>query len=130
MSNRSHSIDEVVEELRIAIESQDLAAFSDLLDPNVTWGAPGASSPTCRSKSQVLTWYERGQSSGASARVIEVVTEGDRVLVGLIVSGVKSARDEGGHTERWQVFTLRDGHIADIVGFDQRIEAAAWLGVG
>ena len=127
MSNHSDSIDEVVAELRVAIESKDLAAFSDLLAPDVTWGPPGAKTPTCRNKNQVLTWYGRGSSSGASAKVTEVVAAGNRVLVGLNVRGVQRAKEAGGHTARWQVFTVRDGRIVDIVGFEQRSDAVAWL---
>ncbi len=127
VSERPKSIDEVAEILRIALESADLAAFSDLLAPDVTWGPPGANSPTCQSKNQVLTWYEQGRSSGARAKVREVAIMGNRVLVGLLVRRTKSARDKGGEAERWQVFTTSDGRIVDIVGFDHRNEAVEWL---
>jgi ketosteroid isomerase-like protein len=127
VSSVSESIEKVAVELRIALESGDLASFSDLLAPNVTWGPPDAKSPTCQSKQQVLTWYERGRASGASTRVSEVVIVGNRVLVGLLVRGIARAREAGGQAARWQVFTMSDGLIVDIVGFDQKSEAVAWM---
>jgi hypothetical protein len=123
----SESIDKAAGELRIALEAADLTAFSDLLAPNVTWGPPGANSPTCQSKNEVLSWYERGKSSGASAKVSEIVIVGNRVLVGLVVRGVPRAREEGGQAARWQIFTMSDGLIVDIVGFEKKSEAVAWL---
>jgi hypothetical protein len=127
LSKNPEPIDKTAGQLRIALESADLAAFSDLLAPNVTFGPPGADTPTCQNKNQVLTWYERGKSSGATAKVSEVMTVGNRVLVGLVVRGVQRSREEGGQAPRWQVFTISEGHIVDIVGFDQKSEAVAWL---
>jgi hypothetical protein len=127
VSKNSISIEKVAEELRIALESADLAAFSNMLAPDVTWGPPGANSPTCQSKNQVLTWYERGRSSGASAKVCEITIVENRVLVGLLVRGLQQARDEGDEAERWQVFTTSGGRIVDIVGFDRKSEAVEWL---
>lgn len=119
-------MDKAARELRIALETADLGAFADSLSPNVPWGPPGAKTPTCQSKNQVQTWYERGRSSGASAKVSEVVVAGNRVQVGLLISAPR-AREEGGRAARWQVYTLSDGLIVDIVGFDQKSAAVSWL---
>ena len=35
----------------------------------------------------------------------------------------------GRGVDRWQVLTLRDGMVADILGFDNRAEAAAAAGL-
>jgi ketosteroid isomerase-like protein len=127
MHDHSESIDKAARELRVALETADLAAFGDLLAPNVTWGGPGANPPTCQNKNQVLTWYERRNSSGASATVSELLISGNRVLVGLVVRGMTRAREAGGQIERWQVFTMSEGRIVDIVGFEQKSEAVTWL---
>jgi hypothetical protein len=42
--------------VRIALESADLAAFADLLHPDVQWGPPGDPAPPCRNRDQVLAW--------------------------------------------------------------------------
>jgi hypothetical protein len=60
--------------------------------------------------------------------VSEVVVLGNRVLVGLVVVGTRSAAESGGQAARWQVLTVRDGLAVDIVGFDQRTEAIAHAG--
>jgi hypothetical protein len=52
---------------------------------------------------------------------------GNRVLVRLLVRGIERAQGEADQAERWQVFTMSDGRIIDIVGFDQKSEAVAWL---
>jgi hypothetical protein len=58
-------MDEMAGQVRRAMASQDLAAFSELLDADVTWGAPGARNPSCKNRQQVLAWYQPG-SAGAS----------------------------------------------------------------
>jgi hypothetical protein len=61
----------------------DASAFADLLDPNVTWGAPGARNLTCKNRNQVLNWYHRAQESGVQGNVLDVEVLGDRMLVSL-----------------------------------------------
>ena len=69
--------------IRDALDAADLAAFSDLLSPDVHWGAPGDPNPTCRNRDQVLKWYEKGRASGRRGTVTEVSVHGNAVLVGL-----------------------------------------------
>jgi hypothetical protein len=61
---------DVAELDRKAMAAEDTSAFAKLLDPNVTWGAPGVRNPTCKNRNQVLSWHERakaGASEGASS---------------------------------------------------------------
>jgi hypothetical protein len=58
--------------------------------------------------------------------VTEVELLGDQILVGLTVTGNETARERGDGAERWQLLTVRDGRVTDIVAFEQRIEAVAW----
>ena len=113
----------VAQQVRAALEAADLSAFGDLLDAEVQWGAPGAPFPTCRNREQVLSWYRHGRDAGVRARVSEVLVHGDRVLVGLRMTGGEAA-DSGG-AERWQVLTVRGGRVASITGFGERDEAVA-----
>jgi ketosteroid isomerase-like protein len=117
--------EEMAELVKAAIESPDLAAYGDLLDPDVRWGAPDDPTPSCRNRGQVLAWYARGREAGVRARVTEVTVAGDKLLVGLTVTGGV----EGGAVERWQVLTLSGGRIADIRAYDDRDEAVARAGV-
>ena len=125
MSELPGIMDQMALKVRIALETADLATFADVLDPNVRWGAPGDPSPPCQSREQVLTWYQQGKESGATARVNEIFVLGDHVIVGLLVSHTPFARERGGEAARWQVLTVRDGRVVDIVAFDQRAEAVA-----
>jgi ketosteroid isomerase-like protein len=111
-----------------ALAAADLDAYADLLHPDVRWGAPGDPSPPCQSRAQVLTWYRNGREAGTRARVTETVATGDKILVGLRVTGAPT--DAGAvEFDRWQVLTVRDGMVADIRGYENRDEAAAAAGL-
>jgi ketosteroid isomerase-like protein len=112
-----------------ALAAADLDAYADLLHPDVRWGAPGDRHPPCQNRAQVLAWYRGGRAAGVRARVTETVAAGDKILIGLRVSGTGTDTGVGGEADRWQVLTLRDGMVADIRGFDDRDEAAAAAGL-
>lgn len=119
----------VAERVRRALEHADLEAFGDLLDPDVHWGPADGRAFECKNRDEVLAWYGRGREAGGRAEVTEVAVCGDRLLVGLLVSGTRAARARGGATRRWQVLSLKGGRIVDIRGFDERSEAAARIGL-
>jgi ketosteroid isomerase-like protein len=119
-------MDELAEQVRNALVAEDVSAFDELLDPDVTWGAPGARNPTCKNRSQVLTWYQRAQEAGVRGRVFDIDVLGDRLLVSLSVHGTEEARERGGTALRFQVLTVRDGRIVEIVGFDDKAEAFSY----
>jgi RimJ/RimL family protein N-acetyltransferase/ketosteroid isomerase-like protein len=122
-------MDVLARRVSAALEAGDLKVFAELLDPHVRWGPPGDPAPPCRSKSDVLAWYQRGRDAGASAAVVETLVAKDRILVGLHVTGRADGAEPAGREDRWQVLTVRDGLIAEIVGFPDRDEAAAWAGI-
>lgn len=116
--------------VRSALESGDLDALKDLLDPGVRWGAPeGPGEFDCRNRDQVITWWDRARAAGARAAVTEVSAGSGTLLVGLEVTGTPGAQEAGGATRRWQVLTVRGGRIADIRGYDNRAAAAAQAGL-
>ena len=125
MAEETLSMEDLARQVRVALEAGDPALFRDLLDPDVSWGAPGASRPACSNRDQVLAWYERGREAGGRAQVSDVSVLGDRLLVSLIVKGTPEAGERGGAALRWQVLTVRHGRVVDIVGFDDREEAVA-----
>jgi hypothetical protein len=116
-------MDELAAQVRKALAAEDVSAFADLLDGNVTWGAPGARNPTCKNRSQVLSWYERGREAGVRGSVFDVEVLGDRLLVSMNLRGTEGARERGGTALRFQILTVREGRIVDIVGFDDKAEA-------
>jgi hypothetical protein len=116
--------------VRFALESGDLNAIRDLLDPEARWGAPeGPGDADCRNRDQVVAWWASARSAGARAVVTEVTAGAGTLLVGLEVAGTSAAGEAGGAVERWQVLTVRGGLIVDIRGFDDRNAAAARAGV-
>ena len=119
----------IAERVREALGSADLSAFADLLDPAVRWGAPDDMDGGCQNRKQVLDWYRRGREAGARASVTEVVPNGDKILVGLRVTGTQTAAELGGEADRWQVLTVADGRVIDIRAFDDRADAASRVGL-
>jgi ketosteroid isomerase-like protein len=128
MGSMEIGMDETAALVRKALTSEDLSAFTELLDPDVTWGAPGARNPSCKNRSQVLSWYQRGQEAGIRGTVNDVEVVGDRLLVSMTVRGSKDAGERGGAALRFQVLTVLNGKIVEIVGFDDKAEAVSYAG--
>ncbi|MDP9259809.1 MAG: nuclear transport factor 2 family protein [Actinomycetota bacterium] len=129
MTEQLEDMERLAQRVRSALDAADLSAFGELLDPNVRWGAPGDPSPMCRNRAQVLSWYQGGRNAGVRARVSEVTVVGDRtILVGLRVVRNAAPLESGVESERWQVLTVGDGRVVDIVGFDERSDAVACAG--
>jgi len=68
----------LTERVRFALESGDLDAIGELLDPGARWGAPeGPSDADCHNRDQVIAWWAGARAAGAQAVVTEV--RGDRI---------------------------------------------------
>jgi ketosteroid isomerase-like protein len=115
----------VAARIKAALAATDVGEFSDLLHPDARWGAPDDPNPSCQSRQQVLAWYQRGRDAGVRAEVTECVVFDSRVLIGTRVRGNDLADEAGGEVDLWQVFTVGDGQILEIVGYDNRREALA-----
>ena len=126
MGAMTDTMEETAALVRRALAAQDVEAFAELLDPAVTWGAPRATNPSCKSRDQVLAWYQRGRDAGVRGRVYDVEVLGDRLLVSMSVRGTESAQERGGAALRFQVLTVRSGRIVDIVGFDDKADARSY----
>ena len=116
------SVERLAEEVAVALGAADPRLFADLLDPDVTWGAPGDPSPPCRNRQQVLAWYQRGRADGRRAHDLSVTAHGDKILVSMTVTSPEA--EASGHSNpRWQVLTVVHGRIADIRGYDNETDA-------
>lgn len=114
--------------VRSALDSADLEAFAELLDPNVHWGPPGDPSPPCQSRQQVLEWYRRGRADGRQARVLDVSTLADKICVQMKVTGGRTL-DTRAESDRWQVLTVAGGRVIDIRGYDNQTDAKMATGL-
>jgi len=119
------AVEAIAEKVRVALDSADLELFSDLLDPRVTWGAPGDPSPACQTRAQVLAWYANGRAAGRRGHVRTVTTHEDKILVAMTVTSPEEAG-----SDRWQVLTVANGRVIDIRGYDEEVDALAAAGVG
>jgi hypothetical protein len=48
------AVEAIAAKVRVALEAADLEQFADLLDPRVTWGAPGDPRPRAKPDSRFL----------------------------------------------------------------------------
>ncbi len=101
--------------------------YSELLDPNVRWGPADDPESGCHNRSEVLGWYRRGRAKGVRAKVTEVLVGGEKIMVGMTITGNAAAQSVG-IVSRWQILTVANGRIVDIRGFDNRDEALHRLG--
>ncbi len=97
--------------------------LSTLLDPEVRWGDSANSLFGCRNRAQVLTWYQRGRDAGTRARILAISELRGRLLVELGVDRPMAPGAGSGTTARWQLLTVADDRITEIVGFETQ-EAA------
>lgn len=106
----------LAERVREALESADPEHFADLLDPNVTWGAPDDPQPSCRNRRQVLQWYQRGRADGRRAEIHEISVRGDALVIAMTVHEGDSGEPS---FDRWQVMKVANGRITDIRGYEE-----------
>lgn len=140
MSDQEMTAEGIVPGVKAALESADLGAIGALLDPNVRWGSPDDPAQSCQNRAQVLSWYQRGRDTGLRAVVTETTVHGDKILVGLQVTGRPEAAgpvpagpvparpvasDPVAQASRWQVLTVGGQRVVEICGFDDREEAMA-----
>ena len=96
---------DVVERLagrvRLALEAADLDAYAELLDPGLRCGPPG---DRCHHARTGHRSWPGTSAAGARARVTETLVSGNRILVGLRVTG-RPATGAGDETDRWQGLT-------------------------
>ena len=118
----SDVVERLAAQVAVALASEDPDRFADLLDPLVTWGAPGDPSPPCQNRQQVLAWYLRGRADGRRAEVRSVTARGDKILIAMTVTSPEAA---GQVVPRWQVLTVVNGRITDIRGYDDENAAGS-----
>ena len=67
----------LAEPVTLALESGDLDAIRDLLDPGARWGAPaGPHEADCQNRDQVVAWWASARAAGARAVVTELTARG------------------------------------------------------
>lgn len=118
----------IAEQVRGALNTVDLADFAALLHPHVTWGAAGDPSPPCQNRDQVLAWYRHGAANGRRAHVLDVATNGEKILITMTVTP-RPDHDSGQDHLRWQVLTVANGQVVDIRGYDDEASARAATGL-
>ncbi len=120
MATDPAQMEQIAGQVQVALQTADLTGYRELLDPNVTWGAPDDMKPSCGNRDQVLAWYRSGRAKGVRANVIETVVRNEKILVGLSVFDGQSPSDSQDVANRWQILTVKNGLVVDIRGFEER----------
>jgi ketosteroid isomerase-like protein len=110
-----------------AIAAGDLEAVGELMAPDVKWHAGDPDSNyACHNREEALAFMHARQTPRRIGRLLEVIDVGDRVVV------VMQPLEEDGVTPppRAILTTLRDGQVAEMVGFESREAALASAGLG
>ena len=104
-------MERIAGQVQAALRTADLNGYRELLDPNVTWGAPGDMEFGCRNREQLLAWYRRGRAKGVRADVMETMVRNDKILVGLSIVDGQPSSEPGSETSRWQILTVKRGLV-------------------
>jgi ketosteroid isomerase-like protein len=109
--------------IRTALERQDLAGFSELLDPEVVWVGvdPGQ---LCRNREQVLATFERALEAGRRAEP-EILAEVDDKLV--LDPHVEPPPEL--NPTLHQILVVSDGRIVEIRDYPDRQRALHAVGL-
>ena len=127
MTTDPAGMEHLAQMVREALQSSDLDAYRELLDPLVSWGPPDDDVSGCHNREEVLEWYQLARDSGVRADVVETVVRGERILVGLMVHQAGAGEDVD-DSLRWQILSVAGGRVKDIRGFEDRDEAVRRLG--
>lgn len=94
----------------------DLAPIEALLDPDVKWhgGDPGSG---CQNKEEVLNFSQQALGNGIRAELVDVIDEGDQVIVVLKPSGAPEPRTN--------LTTFKNGKVIEMVAFERPDDARA-----
>ena len=111
--------------LTAAMDRSDLDALSNLLAPDVRWGADEETDEICHTREDVLRWYRRTAARGITAHVREVIIEHDTIVIGLDVDWSSAPEWSTRPATRYQNYRVAHGQIVDIRGYPDRAEALA-----
>jgi hypothetical protein len=116
----------VAERLVAALQSEDPRLLWPLLGPDVRWGGLQETKQTCRSRGDVLVWYQQLHDAGVRAQVTETLVREQAVMLTMALTGVENGPDGPRPDVVHQVFHLDAGLVVDIRGYPQRELALAW----
>ena len=94
----------------------DLAALEQLLDPDVKWHG-GDPASGCQNKEEALHFVQQALDNGIRAELVDVIDEGDQVIVVL--------QPAGADTPRANLTTFKNGKVVEMIAFESPEDARA-----
>jgi ketosteroid isomerase-like protein len=106
----------------------DLTAMLDHIDADLEWTyldptIPDPPLQVCRGRGNLEAQVRRQAERGLKSRLEEVITRGDRVVVGVHTPGIDAVRVRKADDRNYDVLTVRDGHIVAMRACHDRAEA-------
>ena len=94
----------------------DLVPIEHILDPDVKWhgGDPGSG---CQNKEEALHFIQQALDNGIRAELVDVIDEGDQVVVVLQPAGAESPRAN--------LTTFKNGKVVEMVAYESPDDASA-----
>lgn len=115
-----------------ALASGDLASVLSLVDAELEWtfldpSAPDPEPAVCPGRDQLAYWMGRNSRWSAQADLVEVVANGDRVLIVTSLPGIDTRRVRRTGDLSFHIVTVRDGMITALRACRSRDEALGLL---
>jgi uncharacterized protein len=119
---------ELVRRAYQAYASGDLAGMLELVDPELEWTYldPALEHPTprvCHGRQELEQVLRHWAEHGVRAELEEVISSGERVMVGVRTPGVDAHHGRRGDDRAYSVFTVRGGRIVALRDCRDRQEA-------
>jgi ketosteroid isomerase-like protein len=111
-----------------ALRSGDYETAAEMLEPDVRWQGLHEDW-VCLGRDEVLETFHFGLEERRDVDALEFVRAGDKVVFGARGPGITEVGGEPLHGQIFNVYTLRDGRIAEIHDYRLRGEALAAAGV-
>jgi ketosteroid isomerase-like protein len=108
----------------------DATTMLEAVDPDLEWTFldPSVEEPepqVCHGRHELEVALRRQAERGLKAQLREVVGNGDRVMVVVLIPGVDAFRTRKADDRNYAVFTVRDGRIVALRDCRDRDEAMA-----
>jgi ketosteroid isomerase-like protein len=111
-----------------ALRSGNYEIAAEMLEPDVRW--QGLHDDwVCLGRDEVLETFRTGIEERRDVDALEFTRAGDKVVFGARGPGITEVGGEPLHGQIFNVYTLRDGRIAEIHDYRLRGEALAAAGV-
>jgi ketosteroid isomerase-like protein len=131
MSNENETL------IRVAYDAYsrgEITAMLEIFDAELEWTYldPSLADPkpqVCHGRGELEAAFQRQAERGLISRLEDVITNGDRIVVGVRTPGIDAFRIRQAQDRNYVVFIVRDGRVVAMRDCRDRDEALAMAGI-